>query len=319
MDGSIEQTHHWAELQKILGGRDHWFAVGTFAEEADHMETGSLVASALCIRQVAGRGKTWLWCPGGPLLPRDGAEDRWRALLNVIEEEAQKSGDLFLRVEPNIHDDEEIELGGRAAKNSYLPRNTLVVDLGKSEDEILAQMAQKGRYNIKRAGKESVIVTEGGIEDMPAVYEMLRETAKRDGFHLHPENYYLGFLENVPGTHLYVAHAEEELVGALFAIHFGGHAVYYFGASSNAHRKKMAPYAMQWFAMTEGKNAGCSLYDFLGIAPKDDDKHVLSGVTQFKTRFGGQRVKYQKARTYVFRPLWFFVYRVMKWLRRTFV
>lgn len=306
--GRIEQTHHWAELQKVLGGRDEWFAVGTFDE-------GSLVASALCVRQNMGRGKTWLWCPGGPLLPGDAAEDRWRALLNVIEEEARRAGDVFLRVEPNMHDDEAVDLGGQAAHTSYLPRHSLVLDLGKSPEEILAQMTQKGRYNIRKASKAGVIVTEGGLEDLPAVYEVLVETAARDGFHVHPQHYYSAFLENVPGTHLYVAHSEGEVVGALFATQFGGHAVYYYGASANVHRKKMAPYALQWHAIQSAVEAGCSQYDFLGIAPKDAPKHKLAGVTQFKTRFGGQRVNYLEARTFVFRWGWWGLYRLVKFLK----
>lgn len=313
--GSIEQTWHWGELQKSIPGREEFFVVGIFAGKEDSTATGELMASCLCIRQHMGHGKTWLWCPGGPLLPGEAREDRWKSLLAVIENQAAEAGDVFLRIEPNLRDDEEVDLGGRGSKESYIPRHSLMVDLSKDEEAILKQMAQKGRYNIKKAAKENVIVTEGGIEDLNEAYAILEETAERDGFHLHQAEYYAAFLE-VPGSHLYVAHVGEEIIGAAFVMQLGGMATYYFGASANKHRKAMAPYAMQWFAMQEAKKAGCATYDFLGIAPagKAGEKHVLKGVTQFKTRFGGERVNYQEARVFVFKPVWWWLRKLRKML-----
>ena len=37
---------------------------------------------------------------------------------------------------------------------------------------------------------------------------------------------------------------------------------------------------------------GRKVYDFLGIAPENKKKHHLAGVTFFKSRFGGEIVKF---------------------------
>lgn len=304
--GSIEQSWEWGELQCSIPGREAFHVFGVFEEE-------KLVASALVIRQKAGLGKTWLWCPRGPLLHNG---QGWAQLSSAIEACARKHGDLFLRIEPGTPSTEDFPIEGHASKTCYMPANTLMLDLSASESDILAQMAQKGRYNIKRAAKAGVCVREGGIAEIARLYEILKDTATRDGFHLHSQDFYANFVQNLGKTSkLYLAYIEGEMTGGLLATHFGNTATYYFGASSNKHRKAMAPYALQWHAIQEAKKAGCTRYDFLGIAPEGDSRHVLNGVTQFKTRFGGKRLAYHKARVLVYRTLWHLAYTLARKLR----
>jgi lipid II:glycine glycyltransferase (peptidoglycan interpeptide bridge formation enzyme) len=52
----------------------------------------------------------------------------------------------------------------------------------------------------------------------------------------------------------------------------------------------MAPYALQWKAMQDGKEAGCLYYDLFGIPPDDDPNHPMAGLYRFKTGFGGRIV-----------------------------
>ena len=272
--GSIEQSWAWGELQITIPGRNAFFV---FVVE----DKGRIVASMLLVRQHMGHGKYWLWCPGGPLLPDEGSERVWRLLKGACENLARKEGDVFLRIEPN-YPAGEMDFGGKEVKECYLPRNTLVVDL---EGDVLKQMKQKGRYNIKKAEKAGVYVREG---------EVLDELGEKARF--------------------YVAYADKMMVGGVLVSHFGDRATYYFGASSGKSRRKMAPYALQWFAMQEAKKDGCSSYDFLGVAPVGDKKHALAGVTQFKTRFGGERVDYEKAQVFVYRKGWWWIYRFVKWV-----
>jgi peptidoglycan pentaglycine glycine transferase (the first glycine) len=344
--GSIEQTWNWGELQCTIPGRDAFFAFGVFApsgrdKKGKKDKEEELIGSMLVIRQEAGRGKTWLWAPMGPLLPENQAEEAWEKLKSAAEKLAQKGGDLFLRVEPGWEIKtssgkkdsqcvETLDLGGYESSESYVPRHSLVVDLKGGPEDLLKQMKQKGRYNIKQAEKADVYVKRSNGEDYDAFYEMLVETAERDGFHLHNREFYFDMLDGLgESARLYLAYHEHELLGGLIATHFGKTVNYYFGASSNMQRSKRAPYLLQWVALQEALKLGYERYDFLGIAAfsdvkwgesgfkaKYDKKDSLVGVTQFKTRFGGRPVAYEKARVFVYRPLWWMIYHLVRWMKR---
>lgn len=278
--GSIEQSFEWGELQCSIPGRPEFYVFGAF-------DGGELVGSILAIRQEMAFGKTWLWAPRGPIL-RDAAA--WPLLRDAC----AKMGDLYLRVEPGSLVDE------KPAGESYMPEHTLIVDLEGDEKDILAQMAQKGRYNIKVAEKAGVEIRRDC--EMGEFYKILKETSARDGFAVHSKEFY----EKIPAT-FYGAFFGGKLIAGIFVTYFGDTAIYYFGASSNSCREVMAPYLLQWQAIKDAKAAGMKRYDFLGIAPEGEVSHSLAGVTQFKTRFGGKRVKYGPARIITFRPFWTFL------------
>lgn len=305
--GSIEQSWSWGVFQSEIPGRPAFYVFGLYGR------TDELLGSMLVVRQEMGFGKSWLWCPRGPLLPADKPESAWELLKKEVEKLAKENGDLYLRVEPGLFDTDAQSLGGKPAKESYLPENTLMIDLSKSEEDILKQMHQKGRYNIKQAEKAGVYVLKSKFQEFEDFYALLEETAQRDGFKIHDKRYYSRFLETLGDwSHLYLAHVDHEIIGGILVTHFGKTATYYFGASTTRHKEKMAPYALQWFAMREAKQEGMTHYDFLGIAPENETDHVLAGVTQFKTRFGGEKVNYQKARVFVYRPYWTALVRLAK-------
>ena len=69
-------------------------------------------------------------------------------------------------------------------------RNTVLIDLRRSEMEMLEQMKQKTRYNIRLAEKKGVHVRAGTLADLPALYRMYAATSVRDGFVIRNETYY---------------------------------------------------------------------------------------------------------------------------------
>jgi len=69
-------------------------------------------------------------------------------------------------------------------------RNTVVIDLSAPEEEMLARMKQKTRYNVRLAEKKGVTVRPGTLDDLPMLYKMYAETSVRDGFVIRDENYY---------------------------------------------------------------------------------------------------------------------------------
>ena len=67
----------------------------------------------------------------------------------------------------------------------YKNKKTLILNLAKREDEVLSDMHQKTRYNIRLAAKKGVMVKEAQEKDFIAWWQLMEETKTRDKFRLH--------------------------------------------------------------------------------------------------------------------------------------
>jgi len=208
--------------------------------------------------------------------------------------------------------------------------DTVVLDLTPSEDEILAGMKPKWRYNIRLAEKKGVEVKEEGRESLGVFYELYRETSERDGIAIHPLSYYRTLFEmadgqggdgNAPSAEdkavpgLWVARHEGEALAAIITLFRGRQAVYLYGASSGKKRNLMPAYALQWRAIRAAREAHCASYDFFGIPPDDDPGHPMAGLYLFKTGFGGALVHREGSVDYPASVLLYALYRTAESLR----
>lgn len=170
-------------------------------------------------------------------------------------------------------------------------KNTVLIDLGQSEEELLARMKPKTRYNIRLASRKGVRVRLGGIDDLGTFYGLYSETSARDEFLIRPFEYYndvwRSFLQNGMAD-LLLAEWEGKLLAGLMLFRLGRKAWYMYGASSNEKRNLMPNHLLQWEAIRRGRQKGCVLYDLWGAPDVLDEGDPMWGVYRFKKGLGGQ-------------------------------
>lgn len=260
--------------------------------------------STLVIRMKMRFGKCWLWIPYGPLCMSEDYNNIFNDLAHIAREENA----VFARIEPIIPVKADEKFNVKPAKKRFTPEHSLIIDLEKNEKEILAQMKPKGRYNIGIARKNGITVHEYGPEKTKEFYALLRKTAARDSFGIHPFYFYENLLKTFSGSggaKLFLAYKDREAVAGAIVIYYKDTATYYFGASDSARRTLMAPYFLHWEIMLDAKKRGYKNYDFLGIAPPDAQNHEWAGITEFKRKFGGREVSYPAAFDIVYKPFWY--------------
>lgn len=193
------------------------------------------------------------------------------------------------------------KLNVKLSPTAVQPPDTTILSLDKSEEELLAGMKSKWRYNIKLAEKKDVEVKayhfgeEGFEEAFDTYYSLFETTGKRDGISPHAKTYYKDLLErgapssrkNNPVVTLYIAKNENDSLAGIITLFCKREAVYLFGASGNVKRNLMPAYLLQWTAIKDAKNFGCPVYDFYGMPPTNDPNHPMHGLYLFKTGFGG--------------------------------
>ncbi len=221
--------------------------------------------------------------------------------------------------------------GWRFSDEQIQFRNTVLLDVSQPEEELLARMKQKTRYNVRLAARKGVRVRRGTPADWPLLYRMYAETAARDGFVIREEAYYRTVWSrfqpdgSAPGPQTplaepLIAEVDGEAVAAVFLFAFAGRAYYVYGMSREAHREKMPNYLLQWEAMQWAQAHGCRLYDLWGAPDSFEESDPLWGVFRFKEGLGGEVVRTLGAWDYVPNPLWYALYtrimpNVLDWMR----
>lgn len=169
----------------------------------------------------------------------------------------------------------------------FITPYTSVIDLSLSEDDILAKMKPKGRYNIRLASKKWVEVFEVNKNDdnIKLFYDLMLQTTSRDSFNGNNFDYYKTFLTTIEQSKLLLAYCDNKVIAAgIFT--FNDIAIYYYWASTSdkKYRNIMAPYLLQWEAIKIWKQNWCSLYDFLWVSTPWDNESSLAWVTDFKLK-----------------------------------
>ena len=369
------QTYEWGQVKAKYGWTPLyavWTDDGRFSvfKDTDNWSLDTHHCAAACLslkRQIINNGfaarLSILYAPKGPLL--DWANESLRnRVLDDLQSLAKKQGAIFLKMDPDVvlgrgfpgGEDDAIDNGGQAVMSELKRRgwrsssdqiqfkNTVVLDLKPSEEELLAGMKQKTRYNIRLAEKKGVKLRIGTQKDLEMLYRTYAETSIRDGFVIRDADYYQTvwrtFMANAPSSTLdllskspgasagvsnlqspnpnsrlsipfaeaLIAEVNHEAVAAIFVFYFAGRAYYVYGMSRSAHREKMPTYFLQWDALKRARAKGCSMYDLWGAPDVFDESDSMWGVYRFKEGLGGKVVRTLGAWDFAPNPVWYKLY-----------
>jgi lipid II:glycine glycyltransferase (peptidoglycan interpeptide bridge formation enzyme) len=269
------------------------------------------------------------YVPKGPVVDWSNG-DLVDTTLAEIECQARQHHCIFVKIDPDVGEDTTrgrlllhalARRGWRSSPEQIQFKNTGYSDLTANEDQLLASMKSKWRYNIRLAERRGIRVRQGDEGDFVAFYQLYAETGQRDGFLIRPLDYYTTtwrtFLAaqtqpgNPAGGALLLAEHPDDAqpLAGLFLFRYGSSAWYFYGASSERQRRDMPNYLLQWEALRWAKAQGCIRYDWWGApAHPSDEQDSLQGVWQFKQGFGAEFQSHIGAWDYPVAPLLYRLY-----------
>lgn len=323
--GSLLQTTSWARLKNRFG----WTSHRVWLKRHGRISAGAQIlykSAALGLMKMA-------YIPHGPLV--DWQDDEQVSLVfNQIDHSVYSRRANLLKIEPLLWQDGQMSAEAwqqicqrhelQANSDTIQPPQTILVDLRPSTDDILANMKQKTRYNIRLAAKKGVSTRLGTVADLPAFVRLMQVTGQRDQFGVHTPMYYqtaYTLFAETDQVALWLAEWEGRPLAGIMVFVLGQTAYYLYGASGNEERERMPAYAVQWAAMTWAKSRGCHWYDLWGIpdAPEAEleanfsQRHDgLWGVYRFKRGFGGQVSRTIGASDRIYNQL---AYKLYQWRR----
>lgn len=326
-DAHILQTKPWGELKQAFG----WKVAHLGVTSADSLHS---IGAQILIKPLP-FGLSLAYIARGPvgLNQQPDKNPLWKKWLAEVDHLCQKQRVVFLKIEPDLWRDndeknlsslkEQVPAGFLSSQQDIQPSRTLMVDLSGDEDDVLARMKQKTRYNVRLASKKGVIVKQS--QDLTTFYRLMSLTAQRDQFGVHSLAYYqkaFDLFNSKGACQIFIAEYQGEPLAAIMVFYHGKRAWYFYGASANEHRDRMPAYLVQWEAIRWAKAQGCSQYDLWGV-PDDDLQSLednfmnrstgLWGVYRFKRGFGGELMRTQGPWDRVYKPFWYSLYHT--WLK----
>ncbi|OGO18267.1 MAG: hypothetical protein A2Z14_19735, partial [Chloroflexi bacterium RBG_16_48_8] len=252
LDGHILQSWEWGQFKERFGWKAEYL---TWDNDQGHP-----LAAALILKRSLLSRFSILYCPRGPILDWSN-EALVTSVLSELQSYTLSKGAVFLKIDPDvalgsgqvdrkdeIRDPVEEQvisqlqhLGWKPSEEQIQFRNSMYLDLLRSEDELLGGMKQKTRYNIRLAKRRGVIIRQGSYEDLDLLYRMYAETSLRDNFTIRDQTYYQdawGSFMQSGMAQPFIAEVEGEPVAGIILFHYGRRAIYMYGMSHEFHREK---------------------------------------------------------------------------------
>lgn len=300
----VIQSWEWGEFRESMGLRV--LRYGLYSD-------GKLkIAFQITLHAIPFTNKYVGYLPKGPFPDKE--------LTEALKKIAKEQNCAFIKVEPNIPasviPSASEESVSKPRDFSALPRNdkliaqnfhpspkplftkyNFIIDLTKSEEELLKNMHHKTRYNIRVAQKHGVIVEERTDDEAFEIYlKLYFETTRRQDYHGHNEEYHKKVWQTLKDSgmaKILVAFYKKEPLTAWMLLNFKDNLYYPYGGSSKSHSEVMANNIICWEAIKLGKKLGLKTFDMWGaLGPNANSNDPWYGFHRFKQGYDGKLVEY---------------------------
>lgn len=282
----VIQSWEWGEFRKKTGVEV--LRLGEF--EGNTLKRGY----QMTLHRVPYVNKKIGYLPKGPMPTR--------LMVDGLLKFARERNVAFIKMEPNVEVGKGLEakvenLGLLKAKKALFTKYNFVLDLNKSEDDLLAGMHPKTRYNIKVAQKKGVEVYESTNDlDFEKYLKLYFETTKRQKYFGHTPAYHKLAWETLKAAKMarvIIGKFQNKPLVAWMLLNFGNTLYYPYGGSSVENKDVMASNLVAWEAIKLGKRLKLKYLDLWGaLGPEPDTSDPWYGFHRFKAGYGARHVEY---------------------------
>lgn len=253
--GQVKMGHGWT-ADRLLG-----------------FEDDQIVAAAQVLtRKLTLPMRAFSYVPRGPVGEKGSSEEFLQAIANYSKREHRS---VALSIEPD-----SLEFSAPAGwitpNNKILPARTIIIDLTKSDSDLLMVMDKKTRQYIRKSAAEAINIKQvHSREDLAKCLAVYHETAHRAHFNIHNDQYYFDVF-NLLDDHspVFAAYLDDQPIAFLWIAISADTAFELYGGMNGQGKELRANYALKWHAIRKAREWGLTRYDFGGL--------VDGGVSNFK-------------------------------------
>ena len=268
--------------------------------------------------------KTYCYIPYGPIID-DVSVDLLKNIKKEIKKIAKTENSAFVKLDftPKISSKILNKVFTKGSKffirsAHFQSRNERFLSITKSEEELLKDMHQKTRYCIRLSQRNGLIahtIDRDFSKHFDTFINLMQITSKRNGFRLHPIDYYKGIFQNLREgvDYISITKYNDEILSAALVCVVGKTATYVYGASSNTQRKQSPGLLGLWNAVCTAKQKGCTIFNFGGVIKLKFRNYET--LANFKEKFGGVNVEHSDFFDIVINPFYYILYALRRILK----
>lgn len=260
------QLWGWGELKSLHG----WIATRLYLMDD---ETNEIFGGAqIIVRDLPIPFKCLAYIPRGPIV---GEANRFEMLDLLAKYTKETYGALALTIEPD-EVDYSVPAGWVSSSNHILPARTVVLNLKKTQADLMGDMAKKTRQYIRKSAAENIFIKSiKNREDLKACLAIYHETGRRAKFNIHSDQYYYDVYNRLEeNSRVFTAYCEDKPVAFLWLAMSVDTAYELYGGVTEQGQQLRVNYALKWHAIMKCKEWGIKKYDFGGL--------IEGGVSTFK-------------------------------------
>lgn len=285
-DASIYQTWSYGAIRWGQSNLSHMIV-----KENDEV----IAAAQLRIIKIPFFNLGIAYLPWGPMWRRRGKKvniDVFRNTLSVLKEEYAVKRGMFLRMHPNVIEENNEEIvsllnkAGFQKKVNINPYRTLMLDLSPTMPEIRKLLNQKWRNQLNRAEKNNLKIIEGNSDELYQVFldlqgEMHDRKKYIPGVDYNEFRLIQQSLPEPLKMKILISEHEGKALTVTIGSIIGDTGIYLLGATGNEGMKMKGAYLLQWRLIDIMKESGCKWYDLGGIDPIENPGvyHFKSGIS----------------------------------------
>jgi len=314
-EGHFQQSSMWAEAKTIEG----WEPILVTFERDGQIRGGFQILTKHTRFGRIG------YVSKGPALA-DEHPDLQAQALKSLADTSRKHGLRALIVQAPDH---TRLTPGQFRELGFLPNHlinvisaTLVIDVGRSREEILAQMRRTTMLELKRAQKRGIKIREAGQNDLGTFFDLMVETCKRQETSPSPasvpafQKLWEAFGDRLRLT---LAEFEGQPVAGTVCLCFGDRVTFWKKGWSGAHRDKHPNQMVMFEAIEWSQQHGYKRFDCAGMSRDTAESLVhgrrlselqKTGRDFFLLGYGGAPVLLPESWVLIPNPLSRLVYRV---------
>ena len=259
------QLWDWGQVKTAHG----WSADRLFGYDENDNIVGAV---QILTRKVPLPVRAFSYAPRGPVGEQGSSEEFLDGIAKYVKREYRS---VALSIEPDSLEFSAPQ-GWVTPKNKILPARTIIIDLTKSDSDLLMAMDKKTRQYIRKSSAEAITIRQVRTkEDLQKCLDVYHETAKRAHFNIHSDQYYFDVFTLLDDhSPVFAAYLDDQPIAFLWIAVSADTAFELYGGMNEQGKELRANYALKWYAIRKTKEWGLSRYDFGGL--------VDGGVSTFK-------------------------------------